>query len=276
MRSFSWCAAGALLFFLIGCDLTTAPEVVSVRITPDGGTLEALQDTLALVAEARDGAGRIVVGVPASWTSLEPEVASVDSAGRVVSRSPGTARVVAVVGEAADTAAVTVASGVPSGTLRFVELAENAPPLATYDTTFWVTKGRGREIEVRTAPTPGDEDGEEVLEFEVGGDALLRYPDGRPFADGDSVAIRLRMDAERFLFHFEPSGLKFDPDHPATLEIQYRLADPSYLEREGEFNLWKQESPESPWVRVATVQLEDVDEIEAEITSFTAFSLATR
>ena len=274
MRSFSWRAAGALLVLLAGCDLTTDPEVVSVRITPDGGTLEALQDTLALVAEARDGAGRIVVEVPVSWTSLEPEVASVDSTGRVVSRSPGTARVVAVVGEAADTAAVTVASGVPSGALRFVELADNTP-LATYDTTFWVKKGQGREIEVRTAPTPGDEDGEEVLEFEVGGDALLRYPGGRPFAKGDSVAIRLRLDAERFLFHFEPSGLQFDPDHPATLEIQYRLADPSSLEREGEFDLWKQESPDSPWVRIATVQMEDFDEIEAEITSFTAFSLAT-
>ena len=278
MRTNGWTALMGLLALLGGCDLGTGPEerVARVTITPAGGSIAALQDTLRLAAEVLDRGGRPVAGVAAVWVSLDPEVATVDEQGRVVARSPGEALITASAGKAADTVEVEVEGGAPTGALRFVALAATAAPLVTYDTSFWAVKGRNRELEIRTVATSDDEDGERFLRFEVPAEALLRRPDGTLFQPDDSVRIQVRVDPDEFIFQFEPSGLRFDPERPARLEVRYAEADEEDLAREEEFALWKQETPGSVWLRIATVTLEDLDELEAEITSFTAFSLATR
>jgi hypothetical protein len=278
MRTNGWTVAIGLLALLGGCDLGTGPEerVARVTISPAGGTIASLQDTLRLSAEVVDRGGRPVAGVTPEWTSLDPEVATVDGDGRVVARSPGEALIAASAGEAADTVPVVVEGGAPTGALRFVALALTAPPLVTYDTSFWAVKGSNRELEIRTVASAHDEDGERFLRFEVPAETLLRRPDGTLFQEDDSVRIHVRVSPDEFIFQFEPSGLRFDPERPARLEVRYADADEDDLAREQEFALWKQESPVSAWLRIATVKLEELDELEAEITSFTAFSLATR
>lgn len=70
----------------------------TVRITPQSDTLDALYDTLQLTANA---------STPA-WSSLTPNVVTVDASGRVVSVGAGLGLIEAAVGRKADTAAVLV------------------------------------------------------------------------------------------------------------------------------------------------------------------------
>lgn len=70
------------------------------------------------------------------------------------------------------------------------------------------------------------------------------------------ITIRL-VDPSRFMFEFEPAGLKFDPERPAELEVSYARADPDF-DDDGveddklEFDFWRQEregSSGSGWGR---------------------------
>ena len=279
MRSFAIVLTGALLLLSGACGDGTGPDeasVASVAIRPPAQTLVLLQDTVRLSAEVRDRSGGIVSGVRVEWSSLDPTVVTVDSLGRAVSRGLGTARIRAAVAGVADTAEVEVVGGVATPAMNFVRLAAGAPGPVALDTSFWAVKGDGRELEIRHRSGDGeDDDGDRLLEFRVPGDALLRRPDGTAFARGDSVRIHLRVDPEgRFLFDLEPSGLQFDPDHPAELRIHYRLADAESQRREDSIFVWRREQPTAPWIRIATARLKDDDEVRAEITGFSAFSLA--
>lgn len=159
--------------------------------------------------------------------------------------------------------------------LEFVRVRADAPPLETTDTSFWAVRGENRQLEIRFAGQGGPGTGSRFLRFEVDNDALLRRPDGTPFAPGDSVLIRVSIETSRFLASFEPSGLEFDPGEPAELEIDYELAEDDFLgERELEIDLWRQERASEPWERIGSLQIEDLDEIEAEIVGFTRFALA--
>jgi len=175
---------------------------------------------------------------------------------------------------------------VPEDELVFLQFSDSTLPLVTREGSFWAVKGEGRELILRYQPEEAGETGEEFLRFKVGGDALLRRADGTAFARGDSVRITVRVDpGGRFLFEFEPSGLVFDPDHAAELEIRYRGADDDYnrdgrvddddLRTETRLSVWKRERPGEPWRRQGTVRVEDADELKAKITSFTGFAVAS-
>ena len=175
--------------------------------------------------------------------------------------------------------------GVEQSQLDFLRFPPDLVPLATQDTSFWAVAGEDREVILHYRPEAGEQEGEEFLRFKVPGDALLRRPDGSFFARGDSVEIRVQVDPDgRFLFGFQPSGLRFDPEHPAELRVEYvRLGgdldgdgdvDEADDDFERELRLWKQEAPGGLWFPVGSVKIEDLDEIEAEITSFTGFAIA--
>lgn len=168
--------------------------------------------------------------------------------------------------------------------LQFVRFPAT-PPLSRLQASFWAVRGDDREVVINYLPDELGGEGEEFLEFRVPGDGLLRRPDGSFFAPGDSVQITVTVSPDgRFLFDFQPSGLVFDPDHPARLEISYRRIDDD-LDGDGDadeddddldarLRVWKQELPGTPWRAVGTVRLEDFDEIEGVITSFTGFCIA--
>jgi uncharacterized protein YjdB len=67
--------------------------------------------TLALSATVRDARGAVRGDQPITWTSLDPQVASVDNIGLVTGIAVGTAHIVARTGSAADTASVLVREG---------------------------------------------------------------------------------------------------------------------------------------------------------------------
>ncbi len=69
------------------------PEVYWLGLTPISDTLESLGDTLHLAAVATDRHGTLLPGRAATWSTDDEQVASVDSAGTVISAGRGAATV---------------------------------------------------------------------------------------------------------------------------------------------------------------------------------------
>lgn len=167
---------------------------------------------------------------------------------------------------------------VPEAQLTFLEF-NSTNAITTRTKSFWAVKGQGRKLEMEYA------DGEDFLEFELGGNSLLRAPDGRAYQHGDSVLITVTLDAaNRMIAHFEPSGLTFNPQSPAKLEINYAKFNPD-IDGDGrrdsrderlEFllRIWKQEQVGQPWMPQTTFRI-DAKRIEARVLSFTGFAMAS-
>jgi parallel beta-helix repeat protein len=90
-------------------DVTDPPVAsVSVLITPQAATINALGYVAQLTATAKDSSGNDVPGATFVWTSLNPTVATVGATGTVTAKTVGTSLIVAAAGAAADTATLTV------------------------------------------------------------------------------------------------------------------------------------------------------------------------
>lgn len=177
------------------------------------------------------------------------------------------------------------APGVPDAQLHIIQQDVAAPPLVAAQGSFWAKVGEGRELRLDyQAPTPADSE-DHFLRFEVPGDALLRKPDGTAFQAGDSILITVTvLDTSKFLFRFEPSGLQFNPSQPARLKIEYEHADHDFNNDgvinvadttiEHSLDLWRRETVTSPWYRQGSVRFEALDEIDANILSFTEYAIA--
>ncbi len=176
-------------------------------------------------------------------------------------------------------------TGVPDAQLTIVRQDSLAPPLLTTQASFWAKVGDGREIPLYyQGAAPGDT-GDEYLRFEVPGDGLYRKPDGTAFLPGDSILITVTvLDPTRFLYRFEPSGLRFSPDHPARLKIKYFDCDHDFngdgvidaedVRIEGLLGVWERSGPGASWFRLGAVQFEELDELDANIPGFSDHSIA--
>ena len=85
-----------------------APAPTAVAVIPDTVALTALRQTAQLAAEVRDQNGRVMEGVPVSWSSADTTVAAVDSAGLVTGIGGGATTIAATAGAVSGTAVVTV------------------------------------------------------------------------------------------------------------------------------------------------------------------------
>lgn len=95
-------------------DLTVVPPpVASVSVDPPTATLRVRQSA-QLSATPRDAAGNPLPGRPVSWSSDDPEVATVDGSGLVTARRPGGANISATSEAASGSAAITVTAGPPA------------------------------------------------------------------------------------------------------------------------------------------------------------------
>lgn len=171
--------------------------------------------------------------------------------------------------------------------LLFLRPASGSPPLLTHDTSFVATRGRTQTVELYYEdPEQPGQAGERFLRFKLEDTSLQQYPPGHPragaaFQDGDTITISIHVPQDTLLARFEPSGLKFNPDAPARLELRYVEADRDYdgdgtedPELDGQIDLWKQELPSEPWTRIGTVKDASLEEIQALLTSFTRYALA--
>ena len=85
-----------------------APAPTAVAVIPDTVALTALGQTAQLAAEVRDQNGRVMEGVPVSWSSADTTVAAVDLAGLVTGIGGGATTIAATAGAVSGTAVVTV------------------------------------------------------------------------------------------------------------------------------------------------------------------------
>ena len=172
--------------------------------------------------------------------------------------------------------------GVPTTQLHIIQQDPLAPPLDSIVARLWAKVGEGREVRLDYQPGASAED---FLRFEVPGDGLLRKPDGTAFQAGDSIQITITViDPARFAFRFEPAGLQFNPAQPARLKIYYYNAnhdfdgdgdvDAADTAIEHTLDLWRRETATAPWFRVGSVKFEELDEIDANILSFTEYAIA--
>jgi hypothetical protein len=170
----------------------------------------------------------------------------------------------------------------PEGELDVAPVSDDAPELLNTEVEFWAVRGEEREVQI-SYETNGSYNGK-CLRFVVPPEALLRRPDGSVVEPGDSVQITIRvLDEDRFLFEFDPAGVRFDPSHPARLEVRYSWAD---LNGDGissaedfdlarDYVIWRQEEPGEAWEKIPTVRLEAEREVHAQINGFTRYALAS-
>ncbi|WP_373065315.1 Ig domain-containing protein, partial [Gemmatimonas sp.] len=110
-------------------NVTVTPRpVVRLETSPPVVTLTEL-DTVRVGASAYDDRGAMAPGARIMWASGDATVATIDTAGRVIGVSPGTATIAASVGAVSATATVRVAPRVVAS----VSLATNALTLPRYE-----------------------------------------------------------------------------------------------------------------------------------------------
>jgi hypothetical protein len=170
----------------------------------------------------------------------------------------------------------------PQEELIFLRATPDAPPLAALQAQVWARRGEGRRIEIPYARV-GSYGGDRCLELNIPGDALWKRPDGTLYQPGDSVLITVTVsNPNQFHFRFEPSGLQFNPQHPAELRISYKWADRDFngdgvindADRNFTFAVWRQETLAAPWYRLRTEKDDNVQEARADVLGFTGYALA--
>jgi len=172
----------------------------------------------------------------------------------------------------------------PPENLNVARLASTSPPLFNPEESFFAKKGEDRELRIYFQDVSGGQ-GEEFLRLRVRDESLLSRPDGTPFAAGDSVLITVRVvDVTRILFEADPSGLTFNPSQPAELKIHYSHADHDFNEDgaidasddqiKSQLAIWRQETLTGPFIRLGSVNIEGLEEINADILGFSRFAIA--
>lgn len=146
--------------------------------------------------------------------------------------------------------------------LPMLRQARTAPPLETYQVSFWARNAEPSTVVVNYRPATGEWMGRPFLTFAIPRGGLQTGPDGQRLGGRDSVYITLTIDPARFLVHFEPSGLVFSGRHPATLTFSYENANPdangdgvvdSTDRMLGEYiAIWVRTATPAPWVKTSS------------------------
>ena len=162
----------------------------------------------------------------------------------------------------------------PPAQLNILRLLPTAPPLLANDTTFTACRGQGAEGRLVFNDGSGGE-GEEFARLTLDGASLLTKPDGTPFARGECVQITMALDdPTQILVRLEPSGLRFDPAHPAQLKLEYGEAEGVDSTVEAKISIWRQENLGDPFVRIGSAVIENLQEVDADLLGFSRYALA--
>lgn len=175
----------------------------------------------------------------------------------------------------------------PLNTPEFFHRAPTAPNFANPVVSFWAVKGVDKIASIWYHKLPGAKgrDSTEFVRFKVDKRSLLTRPDGTPIANGDSVLITMTVvDTVNLIVDFQPSGLQFDPNRPATLIFKLKEADHD-VNGDGVIDnadqsyfagaqIFGQESLSTPWFGLATTVSLSADSYTTLLTGFTRYAVA--
>lgn len=176
----------------------------------------------------------------------------------------------------------------PPDSLHVLLLAPGHVPLYQDSVTFWASTLEDRQGAIRFEDSQGGP-GEDFVRLKVDKEALLTHPDGTPFVAGDSIEITLKATGDSVLFDFQPSGLKFNPLHPAVLKIEYGHAGGTGGEGdynddgvvnaadstvESELAIWVQEVLGGAYSQITSIRIEEFNEIEANVLGFSRYAVS--
>ena len=177
--------------------LSRAPDPAPERMTavawmgilPQADTARSIEDTIQLTATLKDEHGALITGAP-SWSSDDPLVAVVDSAGAVVARGEGSTTIVAAAGGRVARARIAVRPAVAAVEIQF-------------DSSYRIPEGEGKPAIAR----PLDARGHSISGWEaawISSDTMVVTVDstgmvtghmpGRAFVEGQVRGIAARIE----------------------------------------------------------------------------------
>jgi hypothetical protein len=112
------------------------------------------------------------------------------------------------------------------GETHALRQSPTAPPLETYQVSFWARRDEASTVTVDYLPAAHHSRSRPFLRFDIPKGAVRPGVSGLILGPRDSVLITLTIDPNDFSVEFEPSGLQFSRRHPAVLAIWYGNADP--------------------------------------------------
>jgi hypothetical protein len=140
---------------------------------------------------------------------------------------------------------------------HILQQSPTAPPLETYEVSFWVRHDRESTIAVNYRS------GQPFLRFHIPKFGLMWAPDGTRLVAHDSLLITMTLDTVNLQATFEPSGVVFSNVFAPQLVVYYENANPDlngdgvvnyvdwWLERQ--LTIWGQTTKtQRRWFKVAS------------------------
>ncbi len=177
-----------------------------------------------------------------------------------------------------------VSAPTPSRGLHILQQAPTAPPLATYQVSFWARRDRASTVIVNYEPSAGESVGHPFLRFDIPTDGLRTGGAGSHLRQRDSVFITLTIDPLDFSVKFEPSGVRFSGTRPATLAVWYGNANPD-LNGDGvvdaaddacaeQLAIWGRPARPAPWMKTISMTLTEQQWVLGAIRHFSEYAVS--
>jgi hypothetical protein len=160
--------------------------------------------------------------------------------------------------------------------LNILQLLPTAPPLVQNSVSFQACQGQGAEGRLFFQSNGGGE-GDEFARLTFDGNSLSAKPDGTPFTAGECITITMSLadpQSRDLLVQLEPSGLRFDANHPVQLRLDYGEAEGVDSDIENRIAIWRQEAAGDPFVQIGSAVLKDQRKVEANLVGFSRYALA--
>ena len=173
----------------------------------------------------------------------------------------------------------------PSGDgVHILQQAPTAPPLETYQVSFWARKDRASSVVVNYQPAAGGSVGRPFLRFDVPKRGLRTGGAAAHLGHRDSVLITMTIDPVDFSVDFEPSGVRFSGKHPAILAVWYGNANPD-LNGDGVADaadqalvellaIWGRPAKPAPWMKTVSKKLTGQQWVVGAIRHFSEYAVS--
>ena len=172
----------------------------------------------------------------------------------------------------------------PPDQLNIVWLAGDHPAFYGTEISFWGRHDQDAEGSLYFQDEHGGR-GEEYARLRIRQGSLKAFPDGHLFGAQDSVLITMRVaDQTKLLIELLPSGLKFNASIPAELRLEYDHDDPDLnhdgsvdsqdVDLQHQLSFWVQEVLNGAFTKVASINSESIQEMEAALLGFSRLAIA--